>query len=247
MAQYVFKTPQNDNLAVTMIYNEMKKKGISKIAVVASNTGFGKMGTQFLTEMSAENGITVLENETYDAKATDLSAMVAKIMANKEVQAVVNWSIEPAQTIVAKNIRQANWNVPLFQSHGFGNIKYVETGGAATEGIIFPAGRLLIADSLAADHAQKAVLTKYKADYEGKYKEPVSTFGGHAYDAFLILSKGIEAGGADKEKVRAAIENLKGLVGTAGVFNFSPTDHSGLQLDAFELMTVKDGKFSLYK
>jgi branched-chain amino acid transport system substrate-binding protein len=85
---------------------------------------------------------------------------------------------------------------------------------------------------------------KYKKDYESKFKEEASTFGGHAYDAMLILTKAIEkAGKADKEAVRNAIENLKGVVGTAGIFNFSATDHNGLDIDSFEMLTVKNGKF----
>jgi hypothetical protein len=30
-------------------------------------------------------------------------------------------------------------------------------------------------------------------------------------------------------------------------FNYSATDHTGLGLDAFEMLTVKNGKFTLYK
>jgi branched-chain amino acid transport system substrate-binding protein len=87
---------------------------------------------------------------------------------------------------------------------------------------------------------------EYKKDYETKYKEDVSTFGGHAYDALLVLTTAIKkAGSADSEKVRSAIENLKGLVGTDGIFNFSPEDHNGLSPDAFEMLTVKDGKFAI--
>jgi branched-chain amino acid transport system substrate-binding protein len=138
------------------------------------------------------------------------------------------------------------WSALLFQSHGFGNIKYVEAAGAAADGILFPAGRLLVAEMLPASNPQKQLLLKYKKDYESRFKEDASTFGGHAYDAFTILAKGIEvAGSADREKVRAAIEGLKGFVGTAGIFNFSPEDHNGLGMDAFEMLTVKSGAFDL--
>ena len=152
----------------------------------------------------------------------------------------------PAQSIVVKNIRQAGWQVPIFQSHGFGNIKYVEAAGAAAEGVIFPASRLLMADQLPDSHPQKALLVKYVKDYETKFQEPASTFGGHAYDAFMILEKAVAVGGNDKAKVREAIEGLHNLPGTAGVFTFSATDHNGLDLNAFEMMTVKDGKFVPY-
>jgi len=246
VAKYVFKTPQKDSHAVQKIYGTMKDMGITKIAVLTGNTGFGNAGKGQLEKIAPDFGIEILASEVYDKKATDLSAVVAKLMANKDIQAVVNWSIVPAQGILAKNMRQAGWDVPLFQSHGFGNIKYVEAGGAAAEGIIFPAGRLLVADLLPDDHPQKALLLKYKSDYESKYDDQVSTFGGHAYDALTILKAGIEKAGTDKEKVRDAIESLQGVAGTAGVFNFSPEDHNGLDINSFEMLTVKDGEFAIY-
>lgn len=246
VAKYVFKTPQKDSFAAIKIFEEMKKMGIKKIGIVTGNTGFGNAGKNQLESLAPEYGIEILISEVYDKKATDLTAEVTKLKA-KNVQAVVNWSIVPAQSIVAKNMRQIGMDVPLFQSHGFGNIKYVEAAGAAAEGIIFPAGRLLIADILPDDNPQKAVLLKYRKDYESKYKEDASTFGGHAYDAFMILVKAMEKAGTDREKVRDAVENLKGFVGTGGIFNFSAKDHNGLDLSSFEMLTVKDGKFVLLK
>lgn len=247
VAKYVFKTPQKDSHVVHAIFENMKAKKISKVAVLASNTGFGQAGKGQIEKQAAESGIQILAVEVYDSKATDLSAIVAKLAANKEIQAVINWSVEPAQAIVLKNIRQAGWNVPIYQSHGFGNIKYVQAAGAAAEGVIFPAGRLLIADKLADNHPQKAVLTSYTKNYQTKFKEEVSTFGGHGYDAFKILCRGIELAGTNREKVRDAIENLKGFVGTAGVFNFSAADHNGLGLDSVTMLTVKGGDFVEYK
>ena len=225
----------------------MKDMGISKIAVLAGNTGFGKAGKEQLLKIAPTMGIEVVEAEVYDKKSKDLSAVIAKIKANPDVQAVVNWSIVPAQAIVAKNMRQAGWDVPLFQSHGFGNIKYVEAAGAAAEGIIFPAGRLLVADKLPDGHPQKALLMDYIAAYEGKFNEAASTFGGHAYDAYIIAKAAIEKAGTDKAKIRDAIENTNNLPGTGGVFNFSAEDHNGLDIDSFEMITVKDGKFVPYK
>ncbi|MDJ0811220.1 MAG: ABC transporter substrate-binding protein [Desulfobacterales bacterium] len=247
VAKYVFKTPQKDSYAAQKIFQTMKAMGISKIAVLAGNTGFGKAGKAQLLKIAPTMGIEVVESEVYDKKSKDLSAVIAKIKANKDVQAVVNWSIVPAQAIVAKNMRQAGWDVPLFQSHGFGNIKYVEAAGAAAEGIIFPAGRLLVADQLPDGHPQKALLKAYIADYEGKYKEAASTFGGHGYDAYIILKAAIAKAGTDKAKIRDAIENIKDLPGTGGVFSFSAEDHNGLGIDSFEMITVKDGKFVPYK
>ncbi len=244
VAKYVFKTPQKDKDAVIRIFQQMKKMNISRIGVLSSNTGFGKAGKEQLEKLAAEYGITVVISEVYDKAATDLTAEVTKVKA-ANVQAIVNWSIEPAQAIVIKNARQIGLAIPIFQSHGFGNIGYVKAAGSAAEGVIFPAGRLLVAEVLPDKNPQKALLLSYKKSYEAKYKEEVSTFGGHAYDAMLILTDAIKSAGTDKEKVRTAIENTKDLVGTAGIFNFSATDHNGLDLNAFEMLTVKDGKFTV--
>jgi branched-chain amino acid transport system substrate-binding protein len=247
VAKWVFKTPQMDSFAAQAIFTTMKKLKISRIGVVASNTGFGQGGKLQLEKLAPQNGLSVAITEVYDSTATDLSAVLAKVKANN-VQAVVNWSVEPAQSLVPKNMKQMGFDVPLFQSHGFGNIAFVKAAGQAADGIIFPAGRLLVADVLSAGHPQKQVLAAYKKSYETKFRDEVSTFGGHAYDAFLILTQAIKkAGGTDKFKVRDAIEGLRGVVGTAGVFNFSPADHNGLTMDSFEMLTVKNGQFALYQ
>lgn len=248
LAKYVFKTPQKDSQAATWIYRTMKEKGINKIAILTGNDGFGASGKKQLEELAKTEGIEIVANEVYDKQATDLTDILTKVKGTPGVQAVVNWSIVPAQSIVAKNMRQLGMDIPLFQSHGFGNRKYVEQAGVAAEGILFPAGRLLVVDELADSHPQKKLLATYKKDYEAAYKEDVSTFGGHAYDAVLIVTEALKKAGApDRDKVRDAIENLHGLVGTAGIYNFSATDHTGLDLTAFEMLTVKDGKFTIYR
>ncbi len=245
VAKYVFKTPQNDSFAVIKIFDEMKKMKISKIAVLSSNTGFGQAGKVQIEKLAPEHHIQIVSNEVYDKSATDLTAEVTKAKASG-AQALLNWSIEPAQSIVIKNARQIGFKGRIFQSHGFGNIKYVAAAGPAAEGVIFPAGRLLVADVLPANNPQKSVLMSYKRDYERKFKEDASTFGGHAYDAMTILTRAIEkAHSTDSAAVRNAIETLKGVVGTGGIFNFSPQDHNGLSMDSFVMLTVRKGKFAI--
>ncbi len=242
LARWVFKVAPKDADAVDLIFARMKAHGTTRIGVLSSNTGFGKAGKDKVEKRAAAAGITVVVSETYDKAATDLTAEVTKLKA-AGVQAVLNWSIEPAQSIVLKNLKQVGLEVPAYQSHGFANVQYAKAAGAAAEGVVFPASRVVVADVLAKDHPQKAVVTAFKQAYEARYKEDVSTFGGHAWDAFTVLVKALGAGGDDREKVRSAIEGIRGLPGTAGVFNFSPTDHNGLDASAFELLTVKDGKF----
>jgi len=247
VASYVFKTPQKDSFAAQKIFAEMQRLKIGTIAIAAGNDGFGKAGKEQLEKMAPTFGIKVAASETYDSKATDLSALVAKLKADPVIGAVINWSVVPAQAIIAKNMRQAGWQVPLFQSHGFGNIKYAEAAGAAAEGIIFPCGRLLIVDSLAAGDPQKALLVQYKTEYEAKYKEDASAFGGYGFDAINMVMAAVKQAGNDRAKVRDAVEGLTKFPGVGGMFSFTPQDHNGLDIDSFAMLTVKDGKFIPYK
>lgn len=240
--RWVFKTPQKDSDAAIRIYEYMKEQGISKIAIITGTTGFGDQGRQQLKKLAPDFDITIVVDETYGPADTDMTAQLTKVKAS-EAEALVNWSIVAGQVIVAKNLRQLGVEIPLFQSHGFGNVKYAQTAGEAGEGIIFPCGRLLAVDSLLEGHPQKEVLTRYKEEYEAKYNEDVSTFGGHAWDALYLVIEALEEVGPDREKIRDYIENKKGFVGTGGVFNFSPEDHNGLDKHAFEMLAVKDGKF----
>ncbi|RJP32031.1 MAG: ABC transporter substrate-binding protein [Candidatus Omnitrophota bacterium] len=244
--QWVFKTPQKDSDCVIRIYEHMKSVRIKKIAIISSTDGFGAEGRNQLKKLSESMGIEIVADETYGPKDTDMTAQLTRIRGT-DAEALVNWSIVPGQSIVAKNLRQLGMTIPLYQSHGFGNLKYVELAGEAAEGIIFPAGALLAADSLPDAYPRKALLQQYKNDFESKFGGNVSTFGGHAYDALWLVIDALKAVGPDKGKIRDYIEETKGFAGTAGFFNYSKNDHSGLFKDAFEIITVKDGKFVLYK
>ncbi len=244
VSPWVFKTAQKDSDALRKLFTHMRRAGIVRIGVLSSNTGFGKAGREAIAKMAPEFGLELVADEVYDKAATDLTAEVTKVNAAKP-QALLNWSIEPAQSIVIKNARQIGMKVPIFQSHGFANIQYVKAAGAAAEGVVFPASRIVVAEALPDANPQKPVLVAYKRAYEARYQEEASAFGGYAHDAFAVLVKLVREVGPDRAKVRAALETTKGFVGTAGVFTFTAADHNGLDVDAFEMVTVKDGKFVL--
>jgi branched-chain amino acid transport system substrate-binding protein len=240
--KWVFKTPQKDSDAVKSIYTLLRRHGVEKVGIITGLTGFGKAGRDQLIKYAPEFGLEIVADETYGARDTDMTPQLKKI-GDSGAKALVNWSIVPAQTMVMKNARQLGMTIPILQSHGFGNIKYAREAGEAAEGVVFPAGRLLIAETMRPVNCQKEPLLEYKKKYEEKFKDDVSTFGGHAYDAMLMVLNAIIEEGPDSKSIRDYIETTKGFVGTGGVFYFSPEDHNGLDVDAFEMIVVRDGKF----
>lgn len=109
-----------------------------------------------------------------------------------------------------------------------------------------PGTALLVADLLPEGDPQKPAVEAYKAAFEARTGTPVSTFGGYANDAFLILVDALtRAGSAEPGAIRDAIEATSGLAGTTGIYTMSPEDHLGLDLSAFRMLEIKGGKWTV--
>ena len=246
--RWVFKTPHTDRMAAGKIFEDMKRRGIHKIALISGTGGFGKSGRKQSKLLAPKYGIKVVADETYGPKDTDMSAQLTKIKNTSGVQAVLNFGFGQGPAIVTKNYRQLGISVPLYESHGVASKKYIELAGGAADGVRLPAAALLVADKLPAGDKQKPVVTAYKNAFEKRWGQAVSTFGGHAYDGLMIAVDAIErAGGTDKEKVRDAIEKTHGYIGTGGVVNMSPKDHLGLDLSAMKMLEIRNGDWTLVK
>jgi branched-chain amino acid transport system substrate-binding protein len=242
---WVFKTPQTDSMAVEAIYTRLQAQGINKIAIMSVTSGFGASGRQELIRLAPQYGLTILADEKYDPKDTDMTAQLTKIKG-LEPQAIVNWSIGPTQVTVLRNWRDLGMEaISFYQSHGFGSRKNIQLAAGAAEGVFCPLGACNITELLPENHPQKAVTMQYAENYQAKYNEPLSSFGGHAWDAMGLMIDALKAVGADKAKIRDYLEAKKNFVGQHGVFNFSSEDHNGLTKEAFQMVVVKDGDWAL--
>jgi branched-chain amino acid transport system substrate-binding protein len=177
-----------------------------------------------------------------------MTPQLTKIKAAAGVQAVINTGFGQGPAIVTRNYRQLDIPYPFYQSHGVASKQFIDLAGPAANGVRLPAAALLVADKLPDSDKQKPVVVSYKKTFEAKTGQPVSTFGGHAYDGLMILTEAAaRAGSFDKAKVRDEIERTKGYIGTAGIVNMSPTDHLGLDLSAFRMLEIKDGDWTLVR
>jgi len=242
--KWVFKTPQTDADAVKRIYQYLGEKSINKVAVLSASSAFGVAGLEQLKAQAEAAGITIVAEEQFQDSDTDMTAQLTRIKGT-DAQAVICWGIGPAPALVCKNMKQLEMTIPLIQSHGVANMRFIEDAGDAANGVVLPAGKLLVADQLPNDDPQKSVLMEYKQQYEEKYQQPADTFGGHAWDAIQLILKGIREGGTDRAAIRDVIVSTQGFVGIGGVFNYSPEDHYGLTPDAFVMIKIVDGQWQL--
>ena len=242
---WIFKVPQSDTHAVEKIYDYLLKNGIKKIAIMSVSTGFGASGREELLRLAPQVGIEILADERYGPKDTDITAQLTRIRGT-DAQAIVNWSVGPTQVLAVKNWHDLGMtNMPFYQSHGFGSRKNITLAAGAAEGVFCPLGRVNIPDLVPADNPQKKIIEIYNKAYQEKYKEPLSSFGGHGWDALNLVIDALKAVGPDSAKIRDYIETRTNFIGQHGVFNFSPTDHNGLTKEAFEMVVVKDGDWAL--
>ena len=246
LKKWVFKTAQNDSLAVIRIYEHLKKQRLQRVALLTVSDGFGASGREQLKAQASRYGIRVVSDDTYGPKDTDMTSQLTKIRGLKP-DAIICWGTNPGPAVITKNARQLGIKTPLFMSHGVSSKKYIQLAGKAAEGVKLPSGRVIVADQLPASDPQKRSLIAFVKGYERYYKAEGDHFGGHAWDAVMLLKGAFERGATTPAAVRDQLENTRQFHGIGGSFTFTPRDHAGLGKDAFVLVEVRKGDWAIVK
>ena len=244
--KFTFKTPHTDKMACEKIFENLKTRKLTTIGLISGTDAFGKSMRDQCVAVAPKAGITIAIEESYGPRDSDMTPQLTNVKNKAGVQAVVNPGFGQGPAIVTRNYKQLGIALPLYQSHGVASKQFIDLAGPAAEGVRLPAAALLIADKLPDSDPQKKVVVDYSKTYQAKTGQPVSTFGGHAYDGLMILVDAMKrAKSADGAKVRDEIEKTKGYVGTGGIVNITATDHMGLDLSAFHMLEIKNGDWTL--
>lgn len=243
---WIFKTAQSDVHAVAKVIDLLKQRKLTRIAVISVSNAFGDSGKEQLRAQAPAAKISIVATESFGDKDTDMTAQLMRIRKSK-AQAIVCWGTNPGPAIVAKNAKTLGIKLPIVMSHGIANRKFIELAGPAANDVIFPAGKLLVANTISKKDPQQKVLVSYSAAFTKAYKREADTFGGHAYDALQLVCQALKKVGPDRAKIRTELERTKNFAGISGVFSFTPKDHNGLTKDAFVMVQIKNGKWTLLK
>jgi branched-chain amino acid transport system substrate-binding protein len=236
-ADWIWRTPQKDALAVQRALDYISKNlKAKKIAVLHDENAFGSSGNAEIAKQAPGMGLEVVAAESYKTNDTDMTAQLTKIKgANPEV--LVVWGTNPGPALAAKNMKQLGMTIPYVGSHGIANKTFITLAGDAAEGVVFPAGRLLVPSSIS-DAKQKEVTEKFIADYSAKYSANPNPFAGYAFEAITILADAISrAGSTDAKAIQTALNATSGFPGPDGIYNYTATNHDGLT--ALDMIMVK--------
>jgi branched-chain amino acid transport system substrate-binding protein len=243
----VFKSPQRSSIAVKRLFIHLKEKGLTRIGLLSASDSFGKDGARWMEELAPQYGIEIVAHESFGPKDTDMTAQLTNLK-RAQPQALVCWTIGPAGAIVAKNRVQLGIDLPLFQCHGLPDPKYIELAGTAAEGNRMPSTKLMVANELPDSDPQKKVIEEFLRLYQEKGFDrqfPINTHSGYAWDAIMIVAEAMKKAGTKPQALRAAIENTRNHVGVSGIYNLSPDDHNGLDVDSMVIVEVKNAEFTL--
>lgn len=247
--RWVFKTPQNDIQMALAIASHMADNGVRTVGFIGFADAYGEGWYQEFVKAAGLKKLQIVANERYNRADTSVTGQVLKIVSARPDAVLIAGSGTPA-ALPQKTLKERGYAGKIYQTHGVANNDFLRVCGKDCEGTFLPAGPVLVADQLPNDHPVKKSALAYVQAYEGAYgKGSVSTFGGHAWDAGLLLAaaapealkKAKPGTPAFRAALRDALENVKNVAGAHGIFNMSPTDHLGLDQRARVMVKIENG------
>jgi branched-chain amino acid transport system substrate-binding protein len=235
---WVFKATQNEPRTAEVILDWLQARGIQRVAAVAVDNTYGNTSMGVSGEMFADAGIEVVYEGRFAEGNEDFEAIIAEIGAS-DAEAVIAHATAMDPARLTEAYAASGLLMPMVHTPGVGNPAFLAMTGDAAESMYASIGKLLVASQLPVDDPQRELLMTYANHYTSTYLEPVSTFGGHAWDAMQLTLKAFEMVGPDSAALRDTLENdLQGFVGITGVYNITPEDHSGVGPGAMVLVQI---------
>lgn len=252
--KWTFTMPQPIGLMAEPLLEHAKSKGYKTIGFLGYHPdAYGEVWIKAMEALAPKYGVTFGPIEGFARTDTSVTGQAVKLISVKPDAVLVVASGSPA-AMAHSTLAERGYKGQIYQTHGAPSPAFLKNGGKAVENGILVAGPLLEWEQLADGHPSKKVGGEYAKAYEAKFgKDSLSSFGGHLYDAWAITSRAIpvalkkaKPGTAEfRSALRDAIESEREIAGAHGVFNFSPTDHSGFDARARVLLQVQGGAFKV--
>ena len=249
--RWVFKVSQHDSLMADAIAVHAKAAGITTMGFIGYNDAYGEGWLVEMKRSATTAGIKMDTIERFNRTDASTTGQVLKLVSANPQSILIVGSGTPAAT-PHKELLARGYKGRIYQTHGVGNSDFLRVVGKDGNGSFLPAGPMLAYEQLPDSNPIKKVAKDYITQYEAKFG-PRTTFGGHAWDSYIVLDKAVPealktAKPGTREfrlALRNALENTKEVAGVHGIFNMSALDHNGLDNRGRTMFTIKDGKWAL--
>ena len=251
--KWAFKLAPTESIMVSLIGQDLVHKGLKNLAMIKVANSFGDAMAAAMAKQADARQIKVLGTESYNWTDTSITPQVLKTLSTHPDAVFIGSSGTPGALPVIE-LRNRGYTGPIYNNQGVANPDVLRVGGKSLEGMLLPVSPVLVAEQLPESNPIRPVAMDYVKLYETKYGPGSrSLFGSSMYDAFLLLEAAVPQAlktaqpgtPAFRSALRDAMENAHELVGAEGVFNLTPTDHSGADQRAEVLVRVKDGGWTL--
>jgi branched-chain amino acid transport system substrate-binding protein len=250
--RWIFKTPQSDALMADAIAVSMKANGIQTMGYIGFADAYGDGWLAEIKRSAQTAGIKVIAEEKYNRNDTSVTGQVLKIVAAKPDAVLIGAAGTPGAT-PQKELVARGYKGRIYQTHGVANPDFLRVVGKDGNGTLLPAGPMLVYEQLPDSNPIKKVAAEYITQYEKKFGTR-STFGGHAYDTYLLLRAAIpdalKAGKPGTKEFRAGLRDAlekANVVATHGVFVMNQHEHNGLDNRARVMVRIENDKWILAK
>lgn len=250
--RWVFKTTQNDEIIARALADHMVKAKVKTVGFIGSADPFGENWHKVFAELAAQRDIRIVANERFNRQDTSVVGQSLRLLgANPDavlVAAPGGPAVLPQVTLVDRGYKGQ-----FYQTHGAALPDFLKLGGKKVEGTILAASLMLVMDEIPDSNPSKKLAADYIGAYEKLYGNKPATFGANVYDAGLLLQQAVPAAAKKarpgtsefRAALRDALEQTREMVGTQGVYNMTPQDHSGFDERGRELITVRNGQWTL--
>jgi branched-chain amino acid transport system substrate-binding protein len=253
--KWTFSVPQPTELMMGAVAEHMKANGVKTVGFIGFSDGWGDLMYKATEFHAASHGYKVVTNERYARADTSVTGQVLKIMAANPDAVVVGGS-GTGGALPHVALVERGYKGRIYHNHGTVNREFIKVGGKAVEGAIAPTGPLIVPEELPASNATKAVALDFTTRYESMFGAGSrNAFAGYSHDAVMLLGAAIPEA-VKKAKpgtpefraaLRDALENVKNVVGTHGVYSPTAANHNGLDERARVLVRVDNGTWRLMK
>jgi branched-chain amino acid transport system substrate-binding protein len=243
--RWSFKSTVDDYLVLHRAADYFDKKGLRKIALLADTSGFGQGATEQLKIVAKERNLDAIY-ESFTPSDTDLVPQLGRIR-DAGAQAILCWTVTPAGVVFLKQAQQLGLDekLTLIHSYGFVAGKYMELAGRAAANLLLLSQKFVIGDQLPDADPIKPKIAALTESFKHRFNRVPNQFVAQTYDAIYLARLALLKGGADREKVRAAMEEIRDYRSASGIFSFSPEHHSGLGKNNIVLVNWANGRFNL--
>ena len=250
--RWVFKTTQNDGLIADALIAHMKKNGVKTLGFIGYNDPYGESWLKEITAQAKSAGINLVAVERYQRTDQSVGGQAIKLVSAKPDAILIAGTGGPA-VLPHTTLVDLGYKGRIYQTHGAATPDFVRLGGKKLEGAFMAASAMVVLDQVPDSMPSKKVAQAYVAAYEKLHGVKPATFGANVFDAGLLLQKAApeamkkaKPGTPEfRAALRDALESVRELVGTQGVYNMSVQDHSGFDQRGRVMMVLKDGVWQL--